>query len=404
MNKRKLAYILCLIIYYIVIFGTEILYREKLYQKSVKFEKKIKQSGFLHYFYFFWSYIFIYGMMLTATIIVMILYPYNIFVCYCTIEISLIFIMCFLKSIYSNSRPYWDIYYDKLYNNDLSTNPTECDGGFGNPSGHSLMATSFLNLWHLFVNSKFLKEYEKKWRIIIKISSLLLVLICILSITFSRIYRQIHSFNQIIFGTLLGIGIFFLFCFIFRFNEIPAHYFFSALNKNKYILLPIFLILYAISVTFGYIFHNKNEDKYSRVLEVYCKFRKEQIFGKNTAFHSGILFIIIGGYIGIIFLIYSINKKYYGKIAMFYNWNEDSKLKTLKTALFSFGLPAIPLAAIFIIPYKYFIAKFIIEVLLYCWYGFSAFGFCFYYGCIIFSNVTMEEGKVIAVNEINLKF
>ena len=53
MNKRKLTYILCLIIYYIVIFGTEILYREKLYQASVKYERKIKQSGFLHYFFFF---------------------------------------------------------------------------------------------------------------------------------------------------------------------------------------------------------------------------------------------------------------------------------------------------------------------------------------------------------------
>jgi membrane-associated phospholipid phosphatase len=209
MDKKKKALILLLIIYLIIVFGTEILYREKLYKISVTYEEKLKQSGFLHYFYFFWSYIFIYGMMIIATIIVMVLYPYNIFVCYCTIEVSLIFIMCFLKSIYSNSRPYWDIYYDKLYNNDLSTNPTECDGGFGNPSGHSLMATSFLNLWHLFVNSKFLKDYEKKWRIIIKISSLLLVLICISSITFSRIYRQIHSFNQIIFGTLIGIGIFF---------------------------------------------------------------------------------------------------------------------------------------------------------------------------------------------------
>ena len=396
-NKRKIAYILCLIMYYIVIFGTEILYREKLYKTSVKYERKIKQSGFLHYFYFFWSYIFIYGMMVVATIIVMVLYPYNVFICYASIEISLIFIMCFLKSIYSNERPYWDIYNDKLKNNDESTKPTECDGGFGNPSGHSLMSTSFLNLWYLFINSLFLKKFQKKWRILIAISSLILVIVCILSVTFSRIHRQIHSFNQIIFGTLIGIGIFFLFCFILEFNEIQSKDFFNILNKYKYILIPIFLILFAISVTFGYIFHNKNEDEYTPVLQKFCKFRKEQIFGKNTAFHSGLIFIIIGGYIGILFLIYNINNKYYNNEAMFYNWNVDNKLKTLKIALFSFVLPAIPLVAIFIIPYRFFIVKFILEVLLYCWYGFGAFGLCFYYGCILFTKVSIEEKGVIPV-------
>ena len=44
MDKKKKAYILLLIIYLIIIFGTETLYREKLYNISVEYEAKLKQS------------------------------------------------------------------------------------------------------------------------------------------------------------------------------------------------------------------------------------------------------------------------------------------------------------------------------------------------------------------------
>ena len=402
MDKKKLAYLLALLIYLIIVFVTEILYRKKLYNFSVEYEQKIKQSGFLHYFYFFWSYIFIYGMMLIATIIVILLYPYNVSVLYITIELCLIIIMCFLKSIYTNSRPYWDIYNEKYKNNDFSTKPTECDGGFGNPSGHSLMSTSFLNLWYLFINTKFVKQHQKKWKILIIISSLILVLICIASVTFSRIHRQIHSFNQIIFGTLLGIAVFFLFCFILEFDKIEPQIFFNILYKLKFILLPIFFIIFGLSVLLGYTIHNKNENEYKKVLEIFCSFKKEQIFGINTAYHSALILIIIGGYIGILFLRYNINKYYHNKENMFYNWNKGPRLKTLKIAIFSFVLPAIPLISIFIVPYKYFTLKFILEAFLYSWYGFAAFGLCFYYGCVLFTNEQFEIDSANRVEIINI--
>ena len=66
--------------------------------------------------------------------------------------------------------------------------------------------------------------------------------------------------------------------------------------------IPIFLILFGVSVTLGYTIHHEKEEEYRQVLKKYCNFRREQIFGTNTAFHSGLIFILIGGYIGIIFL------------------------------------------------------------------------------------------------------
>ena len=109
MNK-KLIFIICLIIYLIAAFVTEKFYRNKLYEKSIEYIEKIKQNGFFHYFYFFWSMIFLYVMMAVGILLTFIFYPINIFYCHLSVEIFFIFIMCILKSLYSNSRPYWDIY------------------------------------------------------------------------------------------------------------------------------------------------------------------------------------------------------------------------------------------------------------------------------------------------------
>lgn len=404
MCKKKIIYIICLIFYLIIVFITEIFYRDKLYNFSVEYEQKIKQKGFLHYFYFFWSYIFIYGMLLIGVIIVMLLYPLNILFCYITIVITLIFTMCLLKSIYINSRPYWDIY----NNNNLDKFPTECDGGFGNPSGHSLMSTSFLCLWYLFINSNPIKKYKKNLQIFIKSITLFITIICILSVTFSRIHRQIHSFNQIIFGTLLGISVFFTFCFIIEFDKIKPNDFINILDKYKYFIIPILLILFSISVILGYTRHNNKEAEYQKVLKKYCKFRKEQIFGINTAYHSGVIFIVIGCYLGLLFLKYKISKIYLINDYIFYYWNKGPILNTLKIALFSFVLPVIPLIIIFMTPYELFALKFVFEVLLYFWYGFASMGVCFYYGCIFFTNENLFKSnfyfqKCIKFNILNNK-
>jgi membrane-associated phospholipid phosphatase len=329
MCKKKKIYIICLFFYLIIVFVTEIFYRGKLYKFSINFEEKIKQEGFLHYFCFFWSYIFIYGMLLIGTILVMFLYPLNILFCYVTIVVTLIFIMCLLKSIYINSRPYWDIFND-IYkkNNPLDKFPTECDGGFGNPSGHSLMSTSFLCLWYLLINSNPIKKFKKILQIFIKCITLFIIIICILSVTFSRIHRQVHSFNQIIFGTLLGISVFFTFCFIIEFDKMKPNEFINILDRYKYFIIPILLILFSISVILGYTRHNENETEYQIVLKKYCKYRREQIFGTNTAYHSGVIFIVIGGYLGLLFLKYKISKIYLINDFIFYNWNQGSKLKT----------------------------------------------------------------------------
>jgi hypothetical protein len=218
MNKRIIL-IICLIVYLLIVFGTEFFYRKKLYELSLEYIEKIEQSGFFYYFYFFWSMIFLYGMMALGIIITLIYYPLNIFFAHLSILLILIFIMCLLKSLYSQARPYWDIYL-KNANNVFFTEPTECDGEFGNPSGHALLSTYLLCLWDLFLCSYFFNKIKGKKKIFIKYFTLFLAIICIIFICYSRVNRQIHSFNQIIFGSILGVAVYFTFCHILEINKI----------------------------------------------------------------------------------------------------------------------------------------------------------------------------------------
>ena len=400
MNK-KLIFIICLIIYLIAAFVTEIFYRNKLYKKSIEYIEKIKQNGFFHYFYFFWSMIFLYGMMAVGILLTFIFYPINIFYCHLSVEIFFIFIMCILKSLYSNSRPYWDIYSSRQGNETIKflPKPTECDGEFGNPSGHSMLSTYILILWDLFLKSKFFENLERKRQLITKYITLIISLVFIAFVTYSRINRQIHSFNQIIFGAILGFSICFTFCHILELNKIETKIFMENIHNYKFIIIPIFIILFIISVILGLFRHNKNEDKYEFILKMYCNFAKGEMFGKNTAYTSSLVFILIGGFIGLLFLRNKIIKNHPEKENKFYDWNKGKKVNTLKIALFTLILSAIILIPVLFI--KHYIAKFIVSSFLFFFFGFCLFGLILYYACKIFKKNEIEVEIKIFINNGN---
>ena len=394
---KKAVLIICLIIYLIIVFTSEIFYREPLYEISVEYIEKIKQEGFPFYFNLFWSKIFFYGLMFFGTLLVLFCYPIHIFFCNISIQITLIFMMCILKSLYSSPRPYWDIYNQKSKIEKLP-NPTECDGEFGNPSGHALISTYLLILWYLFTNSKFYSRIEGVKKIVIKYITLVLSIIFIICIIYSRINRQIHSFNQIIFGALLGIAVFFTFCYILEFDKISPKDFITNLDKYKFILIPLMLVLFTLSLILGFTRHNSKEEEYALILNKYCGFVRDQIFGKNTAFHSALIFVIIGNYIGLLFLNYKISQNYNDQVDIFYNWNRGSKLNTLKIAAFFSILPTFVPSIVMFIPFEFYILKFVASIILYFIFGFCNLGLCFYYGCILFNEnkinlmIVSEEG------------
>ena len=140
--------------------------------------------------------------------------------------------------------------------------------------------------------------------------------------------------------------------------------------------------------------HNDDEDLYEPVLKKYCDYIDVQIFGKNTALHSSLILIAIGGYIGILFLKYKIQKYYPKNNSIFYKWNQGNKCNTLKIIIFSFLLPIILVALVYLlVPYKYFILKMVLFSLVFLLFGFLSNGLCLYYSCVFFkkNEMCLEE-------------
>ncbi len=101
-----------------------------------------------------------------------------------------------LKIILQHPRPFFD---------DPDVSPLIfCSLGFGNPAGHTLLATAFyLTLWHiLYANSKF---QGKKY---IKYLTLTLCILLIIIINISTFFSGLNNLNQVIFRSLLGFGIY----------------------------------------------------------------------------------------------------------------------------------------------------------------------------------------------------
>lgn len=398
----KQKYLIALVIYLIVIFSVEFLYRNKLYELSVEYISKIEQEGFFYYFYMFWSYIYLIGVIIIGLIITLFFYPINIFFCHISLLIFFIFFISIFKSLYSNQRPYWDIYLNWKHDNITLPKPTECDGEFGNPSGHCIIDVYSLFLWHLFISSNIFNKMEENIKKkILKYSSLIITLVCMFFVAYSRIHRQMHSFNQIIHGTAIGLALFFVYCYIFEYNKMSLNDFILFLSRFKYIIIPILLVLYALSVTFGLTIHNSKEDEYLNILREICGYADENhLFGKNTSMLSSIIFIVIGGYLGFLYINHKINNNEILK-KIINNWNKGKIIKIILIVFFSFLLTSIFLLPFLIISSSYYVVKFIIFLICSFLYGFLSFGPVFCFVCEKLKRVEFEEQQSLISSENN---
>ena len=396
---RKKFYLIAFPIYLTIVFLIEILYRNPLYDKSVEYIEKINQEGFFYYFYLFWTMIYLIGIIVIGLLISLFCYPINIFFCHLSMLLFSIFIMCIFKSLYANPRPYWDIFLKWEKENKPLPKPTECDGEFGNPSGHAFLNMYSLFLWHLFINSKFYENSEQKLKKYTKILSLLLTVLFMLFVIYSRVHRQVHSFNQIIHGSLLSFPIFITFCYIFEFHTISTHDFILIINRYKFIVIPILLILFIISLIFGLTIHNDKEEDYERILKIICKYGENESFGKNTAFISSIIFTIIGAYFGFLYLNYKINKSENNLDRIIYNWNKGSKKKTFLIAFCSFLLPINLLLSIILIPSSHYILRYIVCLICEFFSGFLSFGPIFCYTCEKFKGSENNDNDLLITKE-----
>lgn len=109
--------------------------------------------------------------------------------------IFLVIASCFLKQLVANPRPFWSSSEVKVWSWD-------CPKDYGNPSGHSFLAWILLELivLHLIMNEKLQVQNFSK-----KIVFYIIYLVCIGLVMFSRMSLGVHSLNQVLLGSLLGL-------------------------------------------------------------------------------------------------------------------------------------------------------------------------------------------------------
>ena len=372
-----------LISYFIIVIISEQFFRNPLFKYSYeKFEpilqNKIGKNNFISFIFQIASFlgrnVLVFGL---NFIICIFFYSYQeIIITLITIFTS-VSLVGFLKILYHNPRPYWINFNIKLID----------DLGYGNPSGHSFTSsTGYLCCFYLISNK--LKKKNFLFYLLYFIT-----LIWVFIIMFSRLYFAAHSVNQVIFGFLLGCGIFILYFGIFQLQNYSTDDFFTLFEEKKKIVIPICLIyLFSILIPF---FLVKEPD--INTIKIEKKIPNYRIFNAESIFAQINIVIIFGCYLGILFVNYKINKNKLNEeekdnILGKYKYNEiriiDKLLRFLINSLFCFP------GFFFFLPLENLILVFIFKIgLPFFLTAFFFFGPGIYYSYYLIIKIKKEKNK-----------
>ena len=343
-KKYSIITIIISILYFALIISTEFTYKKKLFDKSINFqedlrEKYDKEGGFYkfwNFFSFFGNNIFCFGVFF----VIFIFFPLNSsFLVLQSLNFA-DYLTNLFKIIYRNPRPYWKS--DRL--------DIVCNSGYGNPSGHSVIGLSFyLVLSHVITNFDFFRKKRKGQ--ILRVIIFVFFSILIFLIIISRFFLSAHSINQIIYGTLLGIGIYFLEIHIISYHTYSSKDFIKhIINKN---VIFIYFIIYALLLGLLLVAYFCFDD--NKILENFifenifngerCHTKRKYQVLKTTGFTQALgITSLIGAHLGIILLIYVL-KKFKYKIDNINKFNRTSIKKWF------IRLPILILSGIFVIFY-----------------------------------------------------
>lgn len=142
----------------------------------------------------------------------------------------------FFKLAYHDPRPYMI---------EPAIHPFSCETAFGNPSGHSsasafLSLAMFLDIFHGTNGKNFYSRAQY-------CGGLTFALYWAMSIPYSRFLMGVHSLDQIVYGSSLGIWAALTMHFLVR-DTLISHIESSGINKLKYVILTTaFYIFYETS-------------------------------------------------------------------------------------------------------------------------------------------------------------
>lgn len=292
-----------IIIIFILFFISEFFFRKPLFDYSKSFEKDWQENSSNSTISFFKIITKVGGEYLMAVPIAFVLCFFQIIKSSFFIA-GLIFVLHFhslMKIWYGNKRPYWE---------DESLFKGICDGGFGNPSGHSISSVYlYTTLFFYLIETRILEK-----RIIIKIFLFIFFSTFVILVILSRLILGIHSINQVIYGSALGLFTSLLVVKILKLHKMPI-FFYKRLFKEKIVIFcisSILLILEILSILSSISFNtNFDYDKYDKILKNLCKeLPKYRKFNMDGLFGAFVVLALLGMYLGQVVFWYLIDNFY----------------------------------------------------------------------------------------------
>ena len=285
--------LLLLIIYFLAIFILEPLFRNDLMEFSIDFIEYIQDllgqnvlqiAAIVSHL----------GSNLVFSIIFLITFSYtNIFKSYLLVIIVTFtnFLIGTLNLFYQDARPF--------YFNNNKIIPYSCKMSFGNPSAYSLSSMTFyLSLWHFSIQSKNLRN-----RNILKGFLLVTVMIINIIIMISEISSGAQSINQVLFGGMIGLGLYFTLFSLINIHSNDSKMLLSIITMKtfNYFLLNLFMSLLALIVIYlNDPLNNETRNTWTELIKNKCGYLYENtLFEKNDYLLLTSVFSNIFAFIGL---------------------------------------------------------------------------------------------------------
>lgn len=325
------------LLYLICVICGELLYRDSLFNKSLQIELDIQANlsdagkGFFKFITNFGEV----NVTLIILVVVFVFLPLNKSFSFISTLIYSSFFGNLLQMIYHSPRPFW--IEEKIANG--------CNTAFGNPSGHSFTTFSiYFLLFHYSTDFESFKVNNKG--IALKALILLLYLLLMVCVITSRIILGAHGINQIFYGSLLGIGLYFIIHHVMSYHTMTNEEFYNHLfNRYSLIAYPIIYFALITTTVLIYFFDQIDITEYKSIILRLCEHKKEyHILYNDNFFQTMSIFGLIGAHCGIMLLYIICTKKYSKKRALFINeWNSNSS-----KANFGMRLPILIISSSFI--------------------------------------------------------
>ena len=288
---ENLAINIIILLTFIILIILEYIYRRDLFNYSLTYEQNL-QNFFTKNGILFFKLISLIGGYVLIGLGLFFVFCYYSLCKSIILFFGLIFVVYFhdiLKLLYGDPRPFWVntiLFQDK------------CESSYGNPSGHSLMSFYFYTSLSYYICM--LDTIKKNYTYNIAVYSIGIIIASLTA--FSRLVLGVHSIDQVLYGSLLGLWLFVIFAYVFKMYDMPLSYYLRFYKDQKY--SNIFIIFLILLLIIAVILHNlidieSDFKKYNLVMEKRCpNLEKYKFYSNSCLAESLVILFLFGIYLG----------------------------------------------------------------------------------------------------------